>query len=365
MGSSLIDQMRKLRDLFWSKSDPIGRGFVPLAEVLRRLGELEEAERVLRDGLARHPDMASGHVVAGRVHLDREDPGDAETAFNRALELDPRNVEALRNLGRILKDKGDTTRSLELARRLLEEEPWNQGLSDELRVLESTLADSTAAETAGAADDGSGSIWGWLTEAEIQEGIDWDRATLQPDDSAGVEETSPAFAVEDGPTQEEAWILEEVPEPEVEPEDGSSLVTRTLGEIYLRQGLLGQARDVFSELRQRTPEDADIERRLQEIDSRLQAGGRGPVIPIHDLAPDAAVSEIVVPIELLAPDPDPAVGPHLAFEAWIDGPGGPAPVVSIQALAPDANTRADEESRGPSGPDGILDDFKDWLDNLP
>ena len=34
MGRSLIDQMRRLRGLFWSPADPIGRGFVALAEVL-------------------------------------------------------------------------------------------------------------------------------------------------------------------------------------------------------------------------------------------------------------------------------------------------------------------------------------------
>jgi hypothetical protein len=80
---------------------------------------------------------------------------------------------------------------------------------------------------------------------------------------------------------------------------------------------------------------------------------------------DALGSDTIVPIELLAPDPGPSEAAVLPFEAWIDGPSGPVPVVPIQALAPDGLSHPEKGSQGPAGPGGVLDDFKDWLDNLP
>ena len=51
--------------------NPEGRYFVPLANAYRKLGELERAEVLLRDGLRRHPDYLSAHIVLGRCLADR------------------------------------------------------------------------------------------------------------------------------------------------------------------------------------------------------------------------------------------------------------------------------------------------------
>ena len=68
MFESVADTIRKLRSLFWSDRDPTGQGFVALAEAYRESGDLDEAEKLLLEGLERHPDLSSGHVVLARVH---------------------------------------------------------------------------------------------------------------------------------------------------------------------------------------------------------------------------------------------------------------------------------------------------------
>jgi tetratricopeptide (TPR) repeat protein len=314
---------------------------VPLAEVHRRLGELDEAERVIQEGLERHPELASGHVVAGRIYLDRGENDQAEQAFGRALDLDSRNVEALRSLGKLLRERGDASGCLQLFRRLQEEQPWNKSVDEQIRALECRVASSAVSGETDEFDCGQGP-WAWLSEAEIASGLDWDAATLQSDASVGA---PPASRPE--------------PEPELETGPREIPSTRTLGEIYLRQGMLERAEEVFEELLGRRPGDDGIRARLAEINARRSAGSNEPVVSVRDLAP-----EDPLPIESLAPDES------LALESEM--PGGPlliealAPdeIVPIDSLAPDRTRTLDAGAAAPPPGNRILDEFKLWLDHL-
>lgn len=53
------------------RSDPGGAGFSALAELLRREGRLEEAERVVRNGLAAKPDRKDARTVLALILLDQ------------------------------------------------------------------------------------------------------------------------------------------------------------------------------------------------------------------------------------------------------------------------------------------------------
>ncbi len=90
----------KIEELrFRLKTDPKNRIFYPLAEELRKVGQLGEAEQVLRAGLAFHPTYLSAWVSLGRVLRDQKNDGAAVEALSKALLLDPGNVVAARLLG--------------------------------------------------------------------------------------------------------------------------------------------------------------------------------------------------------------------------------------------------------------------------
>lgn len=78
------------------KADPKSRLFFPLAEELRKAGQLDEAEKVLRNGLANHPTYLSAWVSLGRVLRDLSRYQDATEPLAKALQLDPGNVVVAR-----------------------------------------------------------------------------------------------------------------------------------------------------------------------------------------------------------------------------------------------------------------------------
>src|SRR5687767_7939115 len=90
----------KIEELrFKVKTDPKSRLFYPLAEELRKVGQTDEAERVLRTGLTVHATYLSAWVSLGRVLRDQKKDNDAVEALSKALTLDPGNVVAARLLG--------------------------------------------------------------------------------------------------------------------------------------------------------------------------------------------------------------------------------------------------------------------------
>jgi tetratricopeptide (TPR) repeat protein len=72
--------------------DPKARHFYPLAEELRKLGQLEESEKILREGITHHPTYLSAWVSLGRVLAEKGSHHEAIDALTTALGLDPGNV---------------------------------------------------------------------------------------------------------------------------------------------------------------------------------------------------------------------------------------------------------------------------------
>jgi len=103
----------KIEELrFRLKTDPKSRLFFPLAEELRKAGQLEEAEQVLRTGLTQHTTYLSAWVSLGRVLRDQKKDGESVEALSRALQLDPGNVVAARLLGDAYLTLGDKVEAI-------------------------------------------------------------------------------------------------------------------------------------------------------------------------------------------------------------------------------------------------------------
>jgi len=93
----MADEIRRLSDDL--ARDPSSLVFMPLADALRRAGQLDVALRVALRGLDRHPYVADAHDVLARIHADRGDLERAADEWEMTLRLDPEHAQARLGLG--------------------------------------------------------------------------------------------------------------------------------------------------------------------------------------------------------------------------------------------------------------------------
>ena len=325
-------ELTALRELAGSERDPEGYSFATLAEALRRAGRVGEAREVATRGVERLPGFASGHIAAARASVASGDPESARTSFQQAIALDPDNQAALLEGGEVALSLGDTTEAQLYFDRLR-----SGGLGDPeaVQALGSRLVDAQSSQLARAAE----------TEAAEPPAAPPLSQNAEMDDLAsaihGVTSTS----------------VDEDAAPE-------SLLTRTLAELLVAQGLHTQAVEAFEQLVARDPENQDLRQRLVEVSQLASAGlseTSAEVMEVSALAPSAE------PVDALAPDARP-VG-DLAPDAAVEEHSETGPAATERADARPVADFAPEttpvEDLAPRRTDRRLDEeFRRWLQGL-
>jgi tetratricopeptide (TPR) repeat protein len=165
VSEALDQEIRTLQSIFWSERDPDGLSFAALADAFLRKGDLREALDLLTDGTSRHPDYATGHVVATRLYLEQGMHAEAEFAARRVLDLDPENAVALSALVTVLHANGEEDEAAVVRSALVDADPDSEearavallplpdavAVTDE--VVVEALPESTGADDRGGLDD--------------------------------------------------------------------------------------------------------------------------------------------------------------------------------------------------------------------
>jgi tetratricopeptide (TPR) repeat protein len=102
----------------WSEqlaSDPSSLVFLPLAETLRKRGQLDLARKVAMRGLERHPHNADAHDQLARIYADSGEMQSAYDEWDTVLRLSPGHVGAMKGMAFVRFQQGN----LEEAERLL------------------------------------------------------------------------------------------------------------------------------------------------------------------------------------------------------------------------------------------------------
>jgi tetratricopeptide (TPR) repeat protein len=103
------------------QENPDSRVFAPLADLYRRLGRLDEAEKICREGIRRHPYYAGGRVALAHIQLDMAHFDEALEEINSVVTYYPDNLLARKILIRVLGALGDSegaTRELDALRHM-------------------------------------------------------------------------------------------------------------------------------------------------------------------------------------------------------------------------------------------------------
>ncbi len=304
----------KIEELrFRLKSDPKSRLFFPLAEELRKIDQLGEAEQVLRSGLTQHPAYLSAWVSLGRVLREQGKHADAVEALSKALQIDPGNVVAARLLADSYLDLGDKLEAIKkykLVRALLpadeELDVMIERIDQELMAPppvpfiapgEDTLRGAAFAKTAAREEspfageeskvfaDAEASI---ASERRIEEATG-DTEPMRaahaesPFEEPVADSTVAAVAVEQpqGVRVETAPLAAEAPTPWPEEEAASDVFapaeappppqvddvanTVTMADLYVRQGHVDKARDIYQRILERDPDNREVREKLDAL----------------------------------------------------------------------------------------------------
>ena len=93
------------------------------AQAALTAGDLDAAQKYLQKGLKKVPDHANAWVNLGNIHLMRENPDEATSAFQAAIALDPRHFLAMNGLGAAALQRGETEPAIEWFLSAVEAEP--------------------------------------------------------------------------------------------------------------------------------------------------------------------------------------------------------------------------------------------------
>jgi len=289
--SRLDDEMHRFEEQL--RRNPGSLVFARLADACRRAGDYERALGLLDEGLARHPQYVSAHIVRARVYeaLGRRDQ--ATQAFEHVLELDDQNLVALRSLAELALTAGNVGLARQRYERLLAVDPRNPGVRSIVDRLGRTDAIGNESQGrsrgASATDDllpvaHPGSVE-MDSEEDLRAWISAEAEQKQNEelrDAASGSARAPAVAPSVAPTGDAALLAAE---------DDGDLLTQTMAELYTSQGLFEEAAEIYEELLKERPDDESLKQRLASV--RASHSGptlearRGPSSEASDSPPQA------------------------------------------------------------------------------
>lgn len=324
-GSPRIDELRQ------KFHENPRRYFGPLANEYRKAGDPEQAIAICRAHLAQQPGHMSGHVIYAQALYDAKRTDEARGMFEKALSLDPDNAIVLRYLGDIAREKGDSGEAKHWYSRALDADPNNKEIAAYLAELAEPLTEAASHEAQAASEDRE-------AFGEQSKPAPYSRRPSLGDQEA--EERGTAAA-----QPEHAEPLEETARRTPPPNEGPPFATRTMAELYAKQGYRDVALDVYRQLALEHPDDKEISDRLEELE--LSSGDSWDKDPwgAGFSGDDASSAEFETP-DIPASPTEPDTSPETPADAGTLLDEAKARVSASNAVAPVA-LRGEESDEPP------------------
>lgn len=225
--------------------DPGSMVFAPLAEVYRKAGMLEEAIATAQDGLKLHPNYVSGMVALGRAYYEKGMLIEASETLEKVHAIAPDNIIAANILEEIRKQWPEAGEKEE-AEVKVEVEESAEEVTPVFEVVEET-------------------------EPEIIEAAELEEL----EETEAVKEAGSLFGEE---ITEELWtgetiseeVEEEVEEKEEEAKPKREITTSTIADLYIKQGYIDKAIDIYQALYDANPYNEEIKGKLDELKRQVE-----------------------------------------------------------------------------------------------
>ena len=121
------------------RRQPGSRVFAPLAESYRKLGMLDEAYKVLREGIKRHPSYVLGYLVLAHCYYDQKKTDLTYQTLHPLVESNRDNLSLQKLFAQVCLDLGLYDEALETYKFLLFMNPRDAFISEQVEKLENDL----------------------------------------------------------------------------------------------------------------------------------------------------------------------------------------------------------------------------------
>src|SRR5579871_4770635 len=119
-----------LKYLKMFQDDPKSRIFAPLAEAYRKIGLVDQAIEICREGLAEHPDFVGGKVALARAYFDKKLHRQVCEVLKPVVDKIPDNLMAQRLVADSSLELGYLREALESYKMLLYFNPSDTEIAD-------------------------------------------------------------------------------------------------------------------------------------------------------------------------------------------------------------------------------------------
>jgi tetratricopeptide (TPR) repeat protein len=400
------------------QADPKSRVFAQLADAYRKSGLLDEAIDTAKRGLENHPSYAIAHLILGRCYLAKGMYALAREEFELTIKNDMQNLVGYKLLGETYEKQNMYPEALKYYQMVLDLEPADAELTEKVASLKSmkqpepqmeaapdepepaALPVAEVVETAAAeAPMAEPMITPAepVVEAPAQEMPPLPEVLQSDEEKAADKEEPPEIAlpsvlaedpaaeveIADQPTPVKEGIKAEITEaePALSADDEAIAAspeqldekkteqadaepqgpTSTLAEIYVQQGFLEKAIDIYKELVAAQPDNEEYKNRMDELLEKAYPE-EAPAIaePIEAPAEAEAAAEktqekpalVVTEVELPAPaeehKPRPEAAPAADPFAQLFGSSDKKEEPAAQPVNPETSAPAPAQETKPS-----------------
>jgi len=218
-GGSLIGKIGSYLQIF--TKDPSSTVFVPLAEAYRQIGLLDDALEAARIGTKMLPHFSPGFSTMGRILGQMGRLDEAMGAYAKALSIDRQSQAALVGLARLHLIRGERDQARKILKQAKGFHPLDEKIADMLIALDLPRP------------------WSEIKQATLKQ---------------------------EPPLQKQTFSAE----------SGEPILTATLAEVYLKQGLLDKAIKVYADILRLNPDNAAARARITQLEERLAVKDETP-----------------------------------------------------------------------------------------
>lgn len=261
--------------------------FARLSDVYLKVGLVDDALHVARQGVMKHPRYLSGQRALSLACHAKGLNEEALAALQQVTEALPEDVSSQKLLGRLLAEAGYQDSASQAFRTALEFEPDDVECRIELESLERSAG---VTESYLEPDDGDEEV---IEDLEILEEVD-----ILEEDQPEAE-----FPFHEAPSEPGALAT-----PHYDP-----LSTGTLAELYVTQGFIHKALEIYRALLAENPANQAMAARIIELEA-LEAGPSEPVSETEGTNSEEGEDEpvVIIPSEFSFQEYEPAPLPEVA-----------------------------------------------------